>query len=123
LSVTPDAVPVYGKNRSVAEGKWLSYKGKLRQTFIDQQLLQCSHALPFSALHYKAHSEVSAANFDAQLTPQISELMARDKSIHRQTCLEPACCLPFNVCVLKDASRYSVPLNIQAFLQKRQNVL
>lgn len=67
--------PFEGLTTLVAAGKWLSFGGKPRATFLVYSLRSCSHPFPFKALRYETHSNRPRAttpvqNQQTSATPQ-----------------------------------------------------
>jgi hypothetical protein len=59
----PQAVfPFEGRSNLVASGKWLSFGGESRATFLVYSLRSCSHPFPFKSLRYHATSRRSSTS-------------------------------------------------------------
>ncbi|MBT3066269.1 hypothetical protein [Rhodoferax sp. U11-2br] len=81
--IYPQALfPFEGETTLVAAGKWLSFAGQPRSTFLAYNLRSCNHPFPFRSLSYKItasliKSQQSDGNLD-QLRTQPMRATARD---------------------------------------------
>jgi hypothetical protein len=61
--------PFEGRTSLVATGKWLSFEGNPRATFIVYSLRSCSHPFPFRSLRYDVKDRRSPSVFGKDTTP------------------------------------------------------
>ena len=77
-SIYPQAFfPFEGKTTLIAAGKWLSFAGQEKATFLVYNLRSCSHPFPFKSIHYEVKNSRARPGIPSGMT---SELPSSRKS-------------------------------------------